>query len=314
MPSETKPKVSIGLPVYNGSKFLAEAFQSALSQTYDNFELIVSDNASTDATADICKSFASKDGRITYHRHDRNMGAGPNHNWVARRASGKYFKWASDDDLMEPQYLEKCVAALERAPDAVLCQSVTRIVSESGESIATHLAHLDSARASDRFAAIILKPHWCVEVLGVIRTSALARTNLEADYFGGDKTLLAELALLGPFLQVPEPLFINRDHPGRSMRAVPFHKRHEFHTSNKKARVVHWALYTDYWRAVGRHVAAGEERLRCYAHLLRWWFTNMHALRVSLDLVCVTMPGVAAPMFRLRQLYHSRGIGSSRTD
>jgi glycosyltransferase involved in cell wall biosynthesis len=177
--SESHPKVTVGLPVYNGArKFLAAAIESVLNQTHRNLELLVSDNASTDETADVCLRYAERDPRVVYHRQERNVGAGPNHNWVARRASGKYFKWASDDDLMEPEYLEKCVAALEGRPDAVLCQSGTRIINERGESIANHLAHLDSPRASDRFAAIVLKPHWCVEVLGVIRTSALACTRL----------------------------------------------------------------------------------------------------------------------------------------
>lgn len=309
----SRPQVSIGLPVFNGSRYLAGALDSLLGQTFQDFELIISDNASTDATADICLAYASRDDRIRYLRQDHNIGAGPNHDFCARRATGEYFRWASHDDLLEPRYLERCVAMLDADPDAVLCHSQTRIIGDRGETLAVHLAGLDAPRPSDRFAAIILKPHWCVEMYGVIRTGALLRTHLLSGYFGGDKTMLAELALLGRFLHVPEPLFLNRDHPERSLRAVPFHKRQEFHdTANVRRRVTHWALYTDYWRAVRRLVPEGPERARCHRQLVRWWFSNLHLLRLPLDVVYAFVPGAAAPMFRLREMYHRRAIGSAR--
>lgn len=308
------PKVSVGLPVYNGAEYLAGAIESILGQTFEDLELFISDNASTDATRDICLAFAAKDDRVKYVRQDHNIGAGPNHNFCARRATTEYFRWASHDDLMEPEYLEKCVAVLDADPHAVLCHSKTRIIGDRGETFAVHLAGLDAQRASDRFAAVVLKPHWCVEMFGVIRTRALQRTHLMSGYFGGDKTMLAELALLGRFLHVPEPLFLNRDHPGRSLRAVPFHKRQEFHdTGNARRRVTHWALYTDYWRAVRRHVTDRPEKLRCYGHLGRWWFSNLHVLRLVLDVMYAVVPGAAAPMYRLREIYHRKAIGAVRT-
>jgi glycosyltransferase involved in cell wall biosynthesis len=307
------PKVSVGLPVYNGAEFLAEAIESVLKQTFRDLELIISDNASTDATREICLRYAAEDERIAYHRQDHNIGAGPNHNFCARRASGEFFRWASHDDLMEPEYLAKCVAALRANPDAVLCHTRTRIIGDRGEATAEHLAGLDSDRPSDRFAAVILRPHWCVEIFGVIRTRALLETNLMSGYFGGDKTLLAELALLGRMLHVPEPLFVNRDHPGRSLRAVPFDKRQAFHdTGNARRRVTHWALYTDYWRAVQRHLPDGPEKTRCYGHLVRWWFSNLHAVRLPLDVVYAFLPSAAAPLYRLRERYHQRAIGAAK--
>jgi len=309
-----RPKVTIGLPVYNGARYLAAALDSILGQTFQDFELLVSDNASTDATADICRAYAARDARITYLRQDHNVGAGPNHNFCARRATTEYFRWASHDDLMEPEYLARCVAVLDANPDAVLCHSKTRIIGDKGETFAVHLAGLDAPRPSDRFAAVILKPHWCVEMFGVIRTRALHRTGLMSGYFGGDKTMLAELALLGRFLHVPEPLFVNRDHPERSLRAVPFHERQRFHdTGHARRRVTHWALYTDYWRAVRRLVTDRAEKRRCYGHLGRWWFSNLHMLRVPLDVVYAYVPRAAAPMYRLRELYHRRAIGAVRT-
>lgn len=314
MSFSSRPKVTVGLPVYNGQKYLVQSIESILGQTYGDFELLISDNASTDATPDICASFAAKDQRVVYHRQSHNIGAGPNHDWCAKHATGEYFKWGSDDDYILPEFLEKCVARLEAEPDAVLCSTTTRIESEKGESIARHFAGLDDPRPSKRFGVIILEPHWCVEQYGLIRTSALLKTELQAGYYGKDKVLLAELALLGRFVHVPEPLFVNRDHAGRSMRAVSFLNRERFHDpSHAGLKVTHWALYTDYCRAVRRHVHDRDEALRCYSKLARWWFSNAHAARLSFEVVLAVAPGLAGPVSRWRARYHDRhgGIGAS---
>ena len=123
-----RPTVSIGLPVHNGATFLAEAIESILAQTFPGFELVISDNASTDRTPEICRSYAAADGRIRYYRQETNIGAAQNYNVVFQRSSGKYFKWAAHDDLIRPTFLARCVAALEADPEAVLCHSVVEIV------------------------------------------------------------------------------------------------------------------------------------------------------------------------------------------
>jgi glycosyltransferase involved in cell wall biosynthesis len=311
----SNPKVTVGLPVYNGERYLAQAIESVLGQTYGDLVLLISDNASTDATQDICTSFAAKDSRVVYHRQPQNIGAGPNHDWVATHATGKYFKWGADDDYILPEFLERCVARLEAEPDAVLCHTRTRIAREGGDSYATHYSGLEAARPSDRFGVVILKPHWCVEQYGVIRTSALLQTELQARYYGKDKAMLAELALLGRFLHVPEPLFVNRDHPGRSMRAVRISNRARFHDPNHAGpKVTQWAQYTDYVRAVRRHVHDRDEVLRCYSKLARWWISNAHAARLSLEMAVAVAPSLAGPVFRMRDRYHDRrhGIGASQ--
>lgn len=307
-------KITIGLPVYNGQKFLAESIESILAQTYGDLELLISDNASTDATPDICSRYAAKDKRVVYHRQPQNIGAGPNHDWVAVHATGKYFKWGSDDDYILPEFVGTCVERLEAEPDAVLCHTQTIIKRDGSDAIAMHYAGLDSPRPSDRFGVMILKPHWCVEQYGVIRTNALLRTELQAGYFGKDKAMLAELALLGRILHVPQPLFVNRDHAGRSMRAVSMLDRARFHDPNHKGpKVTHWALYNDYIRAVGRHVSERDEVLRCYGKLAQWWFANAHVARVGLEMAFAVAPGLAGPVARLRDRYHDRrrGIGAS---
>src|ERR1700761_38911 len=107
----SKPLLSIGLFVYNGERYIREAIDSFLSQTFTDFELIISDNASTDATEQICLDYAAKDSRVRYSRNPRNMGAGWNVRRVAELATGKYFRWAACDDRCEPDLLRTCVEA-----------------------------------------------------------------------------------------------------------------------------------------------------------------------------------------------------------
>ena len=214
------PTVGIGLPVRDGAKYLAEAIDSILAQTFPDFELVISDNASGDRTPQICREYAASDRRIRFYRQERNIGAAGNFNLVFHRSSGKYFKWAAHDDVIHPTYLTRCIAALEADPDAVLCQSVLEIVDRgSGErEVYDHTAFgTDLPRQSDRLAAR-LRARRCTEVFGVIRRDALLGTALIADHVGADRTLLLELALRGRFVGVPEVLFLNRDHPERFTR------------------------------------------------------------------------------------------------
>ena len=126
------PRLSIGLPVYNGERFLGEALDSLLGQTYEDFELIISDNASTDGTADICLRYAEQDSRIRYVRQPRNIGLIPNHDFVMEEARGELFKCAAYDDLYGRELLERCVEALDADPDAVLAHSWSVMIDESG--------------------------------------------------------------------------------------------------------------------------------------------------------------------------------------
>src|SRR3989337_590294 len=119
------PTVSIGLPVFNGEKYLRQALDSILAQTYQDFELIISDNASTDKTQQICREYVKKDSRIRYYRNKRNLGATRNHNRVFELSCGEYFKWASHDDLLAPEFLSRCVSVLDQDHSIVLCHSKT---------------------------------------------------------------------------------------------------------------------------------------------------------------------------------------------
>jgi glycosyltransferase involved in cell wall biosynthesis len=123
------PRVSIGLPVYNGENYLAETLDSILAQTFTDFEVIISDNASTDRTETICRQYAAQDRRIRYLRNTSNLGAAKNYNRVFELSQGEYFKWNGHDDPLAPVFLERCVAVLDRHPGVVLCFARNRSMS-----------------------------------------------------------------------------------------------------------------------------------------------------------------------------------------
>ncbi|MGH2603742.1 MAG: glycosyltransferase family 2 protein, partial [Dehalococcoidia bacterium] len=126
------PRLSVGLPVYNGEQYLSEALDALLGQSYEDFELIISDNASTDGTEDVCRRYLAQDQRIRYVRQPRNIGAAPNHNFVFRQARGELFKWASHDDLYARDLLRRCVEALDEHPHMVLAHAWHAIIDGAG--------------------------------------------------------------------------------------------------------------------------------------------------------------------------------------
>lgn len=219
-PRETAPTLTIGLPVYNGERYLAEALDSLLAQTFTDFELVISDNASEDRTAEICREYADRDARIRYLRQPVNIGAAPNHNILVPQARGRYFKWASHDDLYHPDLLRHCVEALEDRPEVVLAHAWDAYIDEQGDIIQEVPYELDTAdpRPAARLRSLLHVPGGN-DFYGVIRTEVLRRVRPHGTYYNADRTFMAELVLQGPFYQVPKTLYFRRDHPGRASRA-----------------------------------------------------------------------------------------------
>jgi glycosyltransferase involved in cell wall biosynthesis len=269
------PRICIGLPVYNGEDYIRGGIASILRQTFRDFELIISDNASTDRTAAICREFAARDERIRYHRQPHNLGAAANFNRSYEMATGEYFKWAAHDDLLEPEYLAKCIAALDAAPEAILCQSLVEIVDDQNRVLEVCRpigAGADSPRPSVRLAAR-LRQRRCLDVFGVIRTEALRDSIMLGDHIGSDRTLLSELALRGAFVLVDEPLLINREHPRRATRLGRTRGRKELAAwfnprSAHRSKFSTWISFGAHARLIWRYVPGLGERLRCYGHLL----------------------------------------------
>jgi glycosyltransferase involved in cell wall biosynthesis len=218
----TDPGVSIGLPVYNGENYLKESLDSLLNQTYTGFEIIICDNASTDATKDICLEYASHDSRIKYYRNRYNIGAAANFNATFNLSRGEYFKWAAHDDFCSPDFLKKCVNILDRNESVVLAYSKVMIVNELSKPIYAYIEKLptDSHDVEIRFGAL-LGAHPCYMVFGLIRRNALIRTRqIMGAYNHGDGVLLERLALQGRFVEIPEYLFYHRVHQQQSMQMV----------------------------------------------------------------------------------------------
>jgi glycosyltransferase involved in cell wall biosynthesis len=272
------PRLSIGLAVYNGENFLAESLDALLGQSYDNFELIISDNASTDGTAGICRRYEKQDARIRYFRQPRNIGLAPNHNFVFEQARGELFKWASHDDLYARDLLKRCVDALDENPHVVLAHSWTALIDGSGALLELMEYPLTTAspRAPERFRSMLFA-NGGDDVYGVVRADVLRQTPLHGSHHNADRTITTDLALLGPFYQVPEWLYFRRDHPEREERACPTLRTRCANMDPRRAdrwRNPAVRLYGEYimgyLTAIRRVPLSSAERRECYRHLAAW--------------------------------------------
>jgi glycosyltransferase involved in cell wall biosynthesis len=207
-----RPAVSVGMPVYNAERWVDAAIRSILDQSFSDLELIISDNASTDATFSICERHAQADSRVHLYRNPENVGANRNYVAVLNHARAPYFKWASSNDICAPRFIEQCVLALESCPDAVLACSRAALFEEDVASAAPYdrdvelMADAPGARYIQLFSTMGLNNAFN----GVIRRSALSSTMPMGNFQRADIVLMAELALMGKFVLVPEFLFFRR--------------------------------------------------------------------------------------------------------
>jgi glycosyltransferase involved in cell wall biosynthesis len=275
---ERSPRVTVALPVYNGERYVAGALEALLGQTFEDFELVISDNASTDATGAVCRAAAGRDPRVRYIRHQVNRGLVWNHRYALEQAGGRYFTWTNHDDLLAPTYLERCVEVMEADPGVVHCNTKTVIIDEHGQPF----EHLDgtftisSSRPEERLREVIgLGRHhyYGPQGFGLFRTGVLKSVPTLATHVAWDRSLLAELSLLGRFVEVPEELFFYRTHPQQASSS--FQTRAQlwaWHDPAKANRIVfpNLRLGRDYLDAVRRVPISAAERRRCYAVLARW--------------------------------------------
>jgi glycosyltransferase involved in cell wall biosynthesis len=278
--------VSVGIPVYNGQRYLAETLDSLLAQTLTEFEIVISDNASTDRTPEICRSYQSKDSRIRYSRNDRNIGGAPNFNRVVELSRAPLFHGGAYDDLYEPSFLERCVDALERDPGVVLSHARTKLIGDEGELLLfdrkqdcyidsygnvkgtssdvmrpqpSHIG--ESANPEIRFREVLWLMGWSLPLSGVIRRKALLRTSLYGKYSGADKVLLAELALQGRFHEVDTELFAKRIHQGCThYKTTRERARHE---STGSRGIPQALMLRDYTKMVFAADISAAQRLHC---------------------------------------------------
>jgi glycosyltransferase involved in cell wall biosynthesis len=202
--------------VYNGERYISETIDSLLAQTFEDFELTICDNASTDRTEEICRTYAAKDARIRYVRNATNLGAAKNYRRTFELSSGEYFRWANCDDLFAPESLERCVEVLDCKRSVVLTYPKTRLIDGDGHPISDYDdgLHLQASTASQRFEQLHQRLGLVNAIYGLIRANILKRTGLIGHYLGADRVLLAELTLYGKFWEISKVLFYRRLHPG----------------------------------------------------------------------------------------------------
>lgn len=251
------PRVSIGMPVYNGESYLPTALDSFLAQTYTDFEIVISDNASTDSTEEICRRYAEQDPRVKYHRAEENRGGTWNFNRVVELSGGELFRWAAHDDAVKPTYLEHTVAALDAHPEAVLAHTRVEIIDGDGENHGLHEPppmRLEDPRPHVRFHDAATDQSRCHLIFGVMRRSALDAIPPYGAYGHADGVLLARLILLGTFVQLDEPLQLMREHDDQASTTYGVRGGLDY---------LAWRAWFDpkyadalgfpYWRIVGEH-------------------------------------------------------------
>jgi len=295
-----RPRLSIGLPVYNSSDYVAEAIESLLGQTYTDFELVISDNASTDGTADICRGYAEQDDRVRYFRQPQNIGLAPNHNFVFRESRGEFFKWAASDDLYARDLLERCVAALDENPQVVLAHAWEAAIDASG-TVTQALEYpltTDSPSAPERFRSFLFGSSGlfdsgqgdgsmvridnngilrACDEYGVIRSDVLRAINPLGSYHHSDRIVVCELLLRGPFHITPDWLYFRRDFPDRTYNTSPslrarcaiLDPARASRLKNPAARLLAEYMW-GYVAAIKNAPLTPADRRECLGHLMRW--------------------------------------------
>ncbi len=284
------PRVSIGLPVYNGADFLAQSLDALLGQTYEDLEVVVSSNASTDGTDDLVRAYAARDPRVRFQRLPRNVGAAANHDVVLRRARGELFKWASFDDLYAADLVEQCVGLLDDHPDAVLAHSWTAAIDDTGEVVQAHEYPLltNARQASKRFRSMLFDGDRMPGAIrsddfyGLVRADVLRRVRPHGSFYRADHVFVAELVLQGRFVQVPDWLYFRRHHGGRlsheeaTIRSwcASLDPRRGDRLRHPTVRLV-GEMFTGYLDAVRRSPLDPAEKRACVRHLARWSATRV---------------------------------------
>ena len=264
------PLVSIGVPVYNGGIFLRETLDSLLAQDYNNFELIISDNASTDETEEICLEYSAREPRIRYVRNETNKGSTYNFNSLFRSSSGEYFMWAADHDRWEPSFVSRCVEVMERDPSVSLCYPQAAWIDTEGKHLEDIPLLFDTRGLGKlaRFRVVLWGLNNNYVIYGLIRSSALRGTRLFGTSIGPDVVLLAELALPGTFACIPETLFYLRRLPDHGSWEAQASKLNKQIPSRWPAFRLYRELILDYLRVVRRHDLETRSRIERGATIL----------------------------------------------
>ena len=277
----SQPRVSVCLPVYNGEQFVAEAIRSVLAQDFADFELIITDNASTDGTADICRQWCRADPRVRYHRAPVNRGLAANHNWGVELARCPYLMWLGHDDLIAPELISRCAQQLDQNPDVVLCYSYASYIDSQGR-VTRRVEHENigaGSSPSERFECIFDEDHLCDAIFGLMKTRVLRQTRLHGPFSDSDRVLLAEMGLRGRFVLVPEFLFFRRWHESQTTTRFRDERARSLIFDPGRSAKINLPLFRKSWEfflAVGRAPLPWKDRIRCWRRQYLWTKWTRH--------------------------------------
>jgi glycosyltransferase involved in cell wall biosynthesis len=280
----SEPKVVVGLPVYNGQKYIGAAIESHLSQSFPDFTLVISDNGSTDGTPDICADYARRDGRVRYFRSEQNRGILWNHRRVmdAIANPNQYFRWAGADDILEPGLLSGMVEILDSRPEVVGVMPATKNIDDKGAIIGAMGRTLDLQLNDvvERARKILVANYQHVIAYGLLRAGALRTMRTQPDYIGWDPIFIWELALRGQIFQLENVALLRRFHQGSISRVKTAKEMRKWVEPNSKAgmSLPHWTWAYERARVVLAVPLSLRERLRIGAFLARVTLWQRNAL------------------------------------
>ncbi|WP_405240835.1 glycosyltransferase family 2 protein [Lentisalinibacter orientalis] len=266
-------KVTVGIPVFNGERWLAETIESVLRQTLQEIEVIVSDNASTDDSWRIAQDIAAGDERVQCYRNAENLGVFRNLDRTFELSSTPYFKWCAVGDVVEKSFLEKALEILEQRNEVMLVYSATGFIGRYAHQPSVHDldASLESFDAVERYRAYFSSRGLNSPFHGLIRSRALARTSLNRAFRGSDLCLIAALLLQGPFVRLPDKLLYRRIEPETATAVKTRAQLDAFFGSDaeKVNRRPIWQFEKQLLRDVIRCPTEMNTRLRLMPYLLR---------------------------------------------
>jgi glycosyltransferase involved in cell wall biosynthesis len=276
------PKISIGMPTYNSAVTIGASIKSLLVQSFEDFELIVSDNASSDSTRDVVESLASQDRRIRYVCQPENIGANRNYSAVARMARGEYFKWASSSDWCAPTFLAKCLIALEHNEDAVLAAPLTRLFAGNPDTATDYLHDIELLDCGPvaRLVKLTSGKRLNNAVNGLIRMNALRRTRLMDPFYRADIVMMGHLALLGKFIRVEEFLYYRRMEAATATVLQDSVAWRKHHYPQLSARILFqtWKNHCGWMYACMSTPMSMAERRQVFNYLLRMCYWDRRSL------------------------------------
>lgn len=275
---------SIGIPVYQGEDFLSETLDSVLAQDYENLEIVISDNASTDATVAIVEAKCRGLSKVRLIRQTANVGAAENYNVVFREALGEYFAWNAHDDISSPDFVSSAVAALEEEPTAAVAYGLPFWVDAEGEKLRPIPVPPGVADPSPakRFRSAA-RGHPAALVFGMYRSHFVGRGHLHEAFTGSDRNFVAEMMLYGPAVAAGDAEFYLREHENRSVRRLNradgkrmAHRREGWYSPSRARRIVFpsWRRLRGYARAIISAPLTQRQRVSCFGVLVLLLFDD----------------------------------------